>query len=531
MKYQVIARKFRPQVFADVVGQKPIVQTLQNAIQMDRIGHAYLFSGPRGVGKTTTARILAKGLNCEKGPTITPCNQCASCQEIASGKSIDVFEIDAASNTGVDNIRELRESAKYAAARSRYKIFIIDEVHMLSTSAFNALLKILEEPPPHVVFIMATTERHKVPATILSRCQQFVFRTIPSAEIQAHLRQIADREGVKIDDRALSYIVKASEGSMRDAQSLLDQIISFSGQKVVDEDVRDVLGFIPSEILERTMDALAERDSKALLENVGIIIDQGLNVQQYVREFIGRIRDLLLLKLGLEEQIPGNAEEKRALAARAERFSEQDLIRFFDMLLRLENELRWTSQARFHLEVGFVKLAKVGRVRDIEEVLRELKAGSSAEPALRARPAQPSSTPAPPAPPAPPPPLPKREESGKFTFADIFTRRVEDKSATTAVHLQKAERIERIEDKIEIVMPSGTPLAMLQGKDHKAMLDSVASELVGKPVSVSLIMKEQQMMKGSVASENAKDEPLVKKFLEVFRGDIAQVKPVKGDQS
>src|SRR5262245_3068009 len=324
MKYQVIARKFRPQLFDDVVGQKPIVQTLQNAIQMNRIGHAYLFSGPRGVGKTTTARILAKGLNCVKGPTVTPCNECPSCQEIASGKSIDVFEIDAASNTGVDNIRELRESAKYAAARNRYKIFIIDEVHMLSTSAFNALLKILEEPPPHVVFIMATTERHKLPATILSRCQQFVFRTISPAEIQGHLRQIADREGVKIDDRALSYIVKASEGSMRDAQSLLDQIISFSGQQVVDEDVREVLGFIPSEILDGTLDALAARDSKGLLENVAIVIDQGLNIQQYVREFIGRVRDVLMLKLGLEEKILASPEEKGILRERAAAISEQD---------------------------------------------------------------------------------------------------------------------------------------------------------------------------------------------------------------
>src|SRR5437868_10497150 len=404
MNYQVIARKFRPQVFEDVVGQKPIVQTLRNAIQMERIGHAYLFSGPRGVGKTTTARILAKGLNCEKGPIITPCNQCASCQEIASGKSIDVFEIDAASNTGVDNIRELRESAKYAAARSRYKIFIIDEVHMLSTSAFNALLKILEEPPPHVIFIMATTERHKVPATILSRCQQFIFRTISPAEIHAHLRQIADREGVKIDDRALSYIVKASEGSMRDAQSLLDQIISFSGQDVVDEDVRDVLGFIPSEILDRTLDGLAERDSKALLENIGIVIDQGLNVQQYVREFIGRVRDLLVMKLGLEEKILGSAEEKRALADRASAFSEQDLIRFFDMLLRLESDLRWTSQPRFHLEVGFVKLAKIGHVRDIEDVLREVKEGVTLGVSTPARPVPPRT--APPKPSAPVPPAP-----------------------------------------------------------------------------------------------------------------------------
>ena len=524
-KYQVIARKFRPQVFEDVVGQKPIVQTLQNAIQMDRIGHAYLFSGPRGVGKTTTARILAKGLNCAQGPTITPCNQCASCQEISSGKSIDVFEIDAASNTGVDNIRELRESAKYAAARNRYKIFIIDEVHMLSASAFNALLKILEEPPSHVVFIMATTERHKLPATILSRCQQFTFRMISPGEIQAHLRQIADRESVKIDDRSLSYIVKASEGSMRDAQSLLDQIISFSGQQVVDQDVRDVLGFIPSELLDRTLDALADRNSKALLENVGIVFDQGLSLQQYVRELIGRIRDLLILKLGLEEKILGSAEEKRELAGRAERFSEQDLIRFFDMLLRLENELRWTSQGRFHLEVGLIKLAKVGHVRDIEEVLREMK-GTGEQTPQRV-----TLT-------GPPGPASKREEKpaaqaradlpGAFTFADIFTRRVEDKSATTAVYLQKAERIERIGNNIDILMANGTPLAMLQSKEHKAVLDTTASELIGKPVSVSLIMKEQQP-KGEVVADSAKDEPLVKKFLEVFRGDIAQIKPAKGE--
>jgi len=544
MKYQVIARKFRPQVFEDVVGQKPIVQTLQNAIQMDRIGHAYLFSGPRGVGKTTTARILAKGLNCEKGPTITPDNTCASCQEISSGKSIDVFEIDAASNTGVDNIRELRESAKYAAARSRYKIFIIDEVHMLSTSAFNALLKILEEPPPHVVFIMATTERHKLPATILSRCQQFIFRTISPVEIQAHLRQIADREGVKIDDRAVSYIVKASEGSMRDAQSLLDQIISFSGQEVVDEDVRDVLGFIPSEILDRTLDALAARDSKALLENVGIVIDQGLNVQQYVREFIGRVRDLLVLKLGLEEKILGSPEEKRALSSRAAAFSEQDLIRFFDMLLRLENELRWTSQVRFHLEVGFIKLAKIGFVRDIEDVLREVKGGS---PTAAPVPAAPVRTPA--APRIPEPPKSPKVESPRFerasepktekkpapaaseeayTFADIFNRRVEEKSPITAVYVQKADRVERIGDDVHIIVANATQFSQLQSKEHKSVLDAAAGELVGKPVSVSLIMKESQSKDGS-SVESAKDEPLVKRFLEVFRGDLAQVKPSKGE--
>jgi len=388
---------------------------------------------------------------------------------------------------------------------------------------------------------MATTERHKLPATILSRCQQFIFRTISPAEIQGHLRQIADREGVKIDDRALGYVVRASEGSMRDAQSLLDQIISFSGQEVVDEDVRDVLGFIPAEILDQTVDALASRDSKELLKNIGIVIDQGLNVQQYVREFIGRIRDLLVLKLGLEEKILGSAEEKRALEARAEAFSEQDLIRFFDMLLRLESDLRWTSQPRFQLEVGFIKLAKIGHVRDIEEVLREVKSGESQQ-----APPRPPQRAKPEPPPSPAPrqtvardvtavkhPVVAKEETpppnpAGTSFSETFNHLVEEKSATTAVYLQKAERVERVGDVIKIVLTTPTQLSLLESKEHKAVLDAAASELIGKAVSVSLIIKGSQEKEGA-AVENVKNEPLVKRFLEVFRGDLAQVKPAKGE--
>jgi DNA polymerase-3 subunit gamma/tau len=317
----------------------------------------------------------------------------------------------------------------------------------------------------------------------------------------------------------------------------LDQIIAFSGQNVVDEDVRDVLGFIPSEILDRTLDALADRDCKALLENVGIVIDQGLNVQQYVREFIGKVRDLLVLKLGLEEKVLGSADEKRELAGRAAAFSEQDLIRFFDMLLRIENELRWTSQARFHLEVGFVKLAKIGYVRDIEEVLREVKQDRVPGQPVSSSPRQPTSPAAPQGRAIPPGPKPAAEPNHEekssppsaesFTFSGIFNRQVEHKSATTSVYLQKAERIERKDDVVEIVMAAGTPLTMLQAKEHKSVLDAAASELVGKAVSVSLIMKEQN--KDGAPAENAKNEPLVKSFLEVFRGDLAQVKPAKGE--
>jgi DNA polymerase III subunit gamma/tau len=537
MKYQVIARKFRPQVFEDVVGQQPIVQTLKNAIQLSRIGHAYLFSGPRGVGKTTTARLLAKGLNCVEGPTVSPCNKCPSCLEIASGQSLDVLEIDAASNTGVDNIRELRENARYAPSRDRYKIFIIDEVHMLSTSAFNALLKILEEPPSHVIFIMATTERHKLPATILSRCQQFVFRTISAGEIQAHLRGIAARESIKIDDRALGYIVRASEGSMRDAQSLLDQIISFSGQEVVDEDVRDVLGFIPSEMLDQTTDALAAHDARALLKIIEIMIDQGLNIQQFVRECIGRVRDLLLMRLDLDEKVLGSPEERAALKGASAKFSEQDLIRYFDMLLKLETDLRTTAQPRFYLEVGFIKLAKVGHLRDIEEVISELRdakppAGSLTAVPIKssAPPPRPAIPPKPPASPAPAPRSPALPEG----FKEKFTRRVEERSATTAVYVQKAERIEQRGDSVEIVMPTAY-LPALETKEHRAVLDAVASDLTGRPVSVSLIMKEQAAAKPEPSGtpgtpvDTVREDPRVKRFLEVFRGDLAQVKPVKGE--
>jgi DNA polymerase-3 subunit gamma/tau len=462
---------------------------------------------------------------------------------------MDVLEIDAASNTGVDNIRELRESARYAPSRDRYKVFIIDEVHMLSTSAFNALLKILEEPPSHVAFIMATTERHKLPATILSRCQQFIFRTISAGEIQAHLRQIAGREGIKIDERALNYIVKASEGSMRDAQSLMDQIISFSGQEIVDEDVRDVLGFIPNEILDRTIDALGNRDSRELLNNIGIVVDQGLNIQQYVREFIGRIRDLLLTRLGLAEKVLGSAEEKQEMAVRAERFSEQDLIRFFDMLLRIENELRYTSQPRFHLEANFIKLARIGYVRDIEDVLRDLKSGatpsntaaapprpgSNVMPKPVIEPTRPPQAPQAPQAPRPPQPIGPSGSGQSADFKDVFRSRVEEQSPTTAVYLAKAARIDRTEDGVEVVMADATGFAMLDTKDHRGVLNGVASELLGKPISVSLIMKDKPSVNAGVggpsgnALQTAKEEPQVKRFLEVFRGDIAQVKPAKGE--
>ena len=574
MKYQVIARKFRPQVFEDVVGQSPVVQTLRNAIDMDRVGHAYLFCGPRGVGKTTTARLLAKALNCVEGPTAEPCNKCPSCQEISAGHSIDVLEIDAASNTGVDSIRELRENARYAPARDRNKIFIVDEVHMLSTSAFNALLKILEEPPPHVTFIMATTERHKLPATILSRCQQFVFRTIPAGEILEHLKKIAQREGIQVGEGALEYVVKAAEGSMRDAQSLLDQIIAFGGQEIADDDVREILGFIPTDILDRTTEALIARDSKALLDVVEIVVDQGLNLQQFVREFLPRIRDLLLAKLNIADKILATPEERSTIVTQAGSFSEQDLVRFFDMLLRLENDLRWTSEPRFHLEVACIKLAKVGQLRDIEEVIRDLKSGSPAGPdpapvtskpkpsrtvrsvntEQRAEPATPSlRTPGPaageekPRPVSPPPPalrkkpaadpapvLPSEEPTAthKLPFEARFREKVQQESEKTALYLERVDSIHQDGGRLEIKVSAETVQKALESKERKQVLERAAGELLGKAISVSLIMERiskdaEEKTPDAALRVSAESEALVQSFLDVFRGDIAQVKSAK----
>jgi DNA polymerase-3 subunit gamma/tau len=472
MKYQVIARKFRPQTFSEVVGQKPIVQILQNAIKLNRIGHAYLFCGPRGVGKTTMARLLAKGLNCANGPTIEPDNECPSCREIAAGQSMDVLEIDAASNTGVDSVRELRDSARYAPSRDRNKIFIIDEVHMLSTSAFNALLKILEEPPLHVVFIMATTERQKLPATILSRCQQFVFRTIAPAEIHAHLKEIVKREGAAVDAAALNYIVKAAEGSMRDAQSLLEQIISFSGEAVESEDVRDVLGFIPREILDRTIDSIAASNGPEMIEIVSVVVDQGLSLQQYVRELIARMRDMLMIKLKVPDKVLGTDEEKAELAGRAESFSEQDLIRYFDLLLRLEIDTKYSAQPRFHLEVGLVKLAKTGHMKDIEEVLRDLKGAAP----------KPAGTPS----------IPQPAPSAKPSSSPPSR-----------------------------VPPPVTPPTRAMATASPITASAAAPAPISKP--------EPKAPVSESAMDSAKQEPLVKSFLAVFRGDIAQVKPPKED--
>ncbi|MGB7924393.1 MAG: DNA polymerase III subunit gamma/tau [Pyrinomonadaceae bacterium] len=384
MSYQVIARKWRPQSFDEVTGQEPITRTLRNAIEHERLHHAYLFSGARGVGKTTTARLLAKALNCHKsdGPMPTPCaatdpDACPSCREIAEGRSIDVLEIDAASNTGVDNVRDaIIGSVAISPARDRYKVFIIDEVHMLSGAAFNALLKTLEEPPPRVVFIMATTEKHKLPDTILSRCQQFEFRTIATPKIVERLRLIAGAEKISISDNALREIARAGEGSMRDAQSAFDQVISFSGTEIKAEDVEMALGLASTEMLARVVRGIAEQKPQEALAVVDDLVMRGHDLRNFCRDLLAHLRNLLVAKVAGEsaELLDASATGAGELMSQAEAFSESDLVRFFHSLTETETNLRAAAHPRYQLEVGLVKLMEMRRLAPLGQVIERLAA-------------------------------------------------------------------------------------------------------------------------------------------------------------
>jgi DNA polymerase-3 subunit gamma/tau len=374
--YLVLARKWRPQLFEEVVGQQHITQTLQNAISQKRVAHAFLFTGARGVGKTSTARILAKALNCEKGPQINPCGQCTNCQEVTHGTSMDVIEIDGASNRGIDEIRELKENVRYTPAKSRYKIYIIDEVHMLTKEAFNALLKTLEEPPPHIIFIFATTEPHKIPATILSRCQRYDFKRIPFREVIGSLKRIVEEEKIQISQRGLLSIAQESEGSLRDAQSLLDQVIAYAGKNIRDEDIAEVLGLIDRKILNDTIEAIVNRDVERCMEVIEVVYHFGYDLQHFCRELLQYLRNLILIKVsqhpeGLME-LP--EEELELFKRQAEKFQFDQLNHLFSLLLKGEQEIAQSTFPRTMLEMTLIRMATLRPILPIDEIMKKLEA-------------------------------------------------------------------------------------------------------------------------------------------------------------
>lgn len=375
MSYQVIARKYRPQTFDEVVGQRLVCETLKNAIISNRVAHGYIFSGARGVGKTTMARLLAKALNCVQGPTVRPCGECASCLEITAGNSVDVLEIDAASNRGIDEIRRLRENVRYLPARDRYKVFIIDEVHMLTTEAFNALLKTLEEPPDRALFILATTEAHKLPATIQSRCQHFAFRLLDYSEIVARLKEICAREVVEASAGALGAITQAAEGSMRDALSLLDEVIAACGSQVDEGKVRQLLGVVPSRLLTGLAEAIHAGDSRRALELVSEVTGEGYDLNAFCGEFTRLVRNLMVARsCGAESALLQVPDQDRSVIRRlAGLFDEEDLTRFFQILLRAQGEMRYSLQPRFHLELALMKLVQAPKLAALESLLEAVR--------------------------------------------------------------------------------------------------------------------------------------------------------------
>jgi len=373
MSYISLYRKWRSQNFEEIVGQEVIVRTLKNAIANNRLAHAYLFSGPRGTGKTSTARILAKALNCQEGPTINPCGKCSNCEKIRTGHSVDVLEIDAASNRGIDEIRELRERVRYAPLEGRYKVYIIDEVHMLTSEAFNALLKTLEEPPSHTIFILATTEPQRVPLTIASRCQRLDFRRLKLEEIKSHLLKIALAEGFEIEEKALDLIARSAEGAMRDAISLLDQLVSFSGHKIKYDEVVMLLGMADEELLFGLADALAAGDIKKLLALVRKSLEEGKSIPQVTRDLVLHFRSLLHLKVGSGEALELTSEYLKRLEEQAKKFSLERIKAILTNLSSAELDMKWHPHARLVLEVALLELLEGYKGEELVVKREELK--------------------------------------------------------------------------------------------------------------------------------------------------------------
>jgi DNA polymerase-3 subunit gamma/tau len=504
MSYLVIARKWRPQTFEDVVGQPAVTRTLRNALQSGRLAQAFVFAGPRGVGKTTTARILARALNCLNGPTAEPCGVCDACVEIAQGRDMDLIEIDAASHTKVEETRAvILEGLAIRPVRNRYKIFIIDEVHQLSGHSFNALLKSIEEPPPHVIFMMATTELDKIPETVLSRSQVYEFRTISTKTIADQLRKIVDAEGIAAGDDALQLIARDAEGSMRDAQSKLDQVLAFTGKTVSTEDVSTVLGLVGRDLLLDAVEAVADENAVAAFELTARAVEMGYDLRSVCRELSRVTRDLLVLSVDAsrinDSEIAGESERDRVKAL-AGRFSREDLLRAFDLLTKVETEIRTASQPRHHLEMALLRWIYLRKLTPIEDLI----AGTAAAPAP-GRPVQ-KSVPAPVARPADVPSVvasgfsrtfgpPQAEtaaaRSESAPSKDAFLARIrETKKVFYNMVVAQAQKIEASGDRVTFTFSPNQRALRDQFEQQRSWLDSAAREVFGRPVAVTAVLAE-----------------------------------------
>ncbi|HEV2490730.1 MAG TPA: DNA polymerase III subunit gamma/tau [Candidatus Acidoferrales bacterium] len=562
MGYQVIARKWRPQSFGQIVGQRHVTQTLENAIRQNRLAHAYIFCGTRGVGKTTTARILAKCLNCVQGPTPEPCNACDACREITAGNSLDVMEIDAASNRGIDQIRELREMVRYAPASGRYKVVILDEAHQLTEEASNALLKTLEEPPDSVVFILATTQPEDLADTIKSRAQVFQFRSLTFQEIAEALQHITKEEKLKIEPGAVAVLARAAEGSLRDGLSLLEQAIAYCGEEITDAQVRQLLGVVAESVLDELIEAIANQSAERALALVQRLHADGQNLQHFCREVIRHVRNLLVTKISGADSalVAAPTDERPRLAEQAAKFGEEDLTRFFQILLATDDDLRRRPDPRLHLELGLLKMVNAARLAPLEEAIAELRgevtgrAGASRlktsaaakivggpEQKMQAAPIQ--SAPAAsmekagPVPASAPRVIAKAAESQFSGLAAAqfeamqMTLRNQQKFLWSMV--EHASRWELAGSEMSLYFPpeSRALAEMLQARDPMEKLRTVLSQVMGQPlrVCVRLDSSRNAAPRASELRARFEEDPIVRAMLERFGGQISEVKRLSED--
>ena len=564
MAYQVLARKYRPQRFDDVIGQRGVTQTLRNAIVKDRLAQAFVFAGPRGVGKTTTARILARALNCENGPTPDPCGTCDACVEIAEGRDIDVLEIDAATHTQVENVREvIIAGLAMAPVRDHFKIFIIDEFHQLSSHSFNALLKSIEEPPAHVVFMMATTELRKIPDTILSRSQVYELRTIRTSAIATQLRTIAEVEQITIDEAAIALIARAGDGSMRDAESALDQVVAFAGDQIGVEEVSTVLGLIGRDPVLDVIDVVTNEDPTAVFELAGRFVEAGYDLRLVCRELTRAVRDLLVIAIDPtradDPEIAGDAERSR-LVELAGRFSREDLMRAFDVLAKAEFEIRGSAQPRYHFEMAVLKWIHLGKLVPLTALLEGAPAQLPAQPAVGGprpsapsppRPAasparrpsspkkvsavQPAAVPTPPAAAAAAPLGPVSPLSAGGT-TEILAEVKRAKKFFHGTVVAQAQRIDLDGDKLVFAFTPGQRTLASQLRQNRGWLEQMASKIVGRQIVVTTEQGEAEPPSEAVTPESseqarlreqAMSDPVVQSMLEVFPAKVGDIEKLE----
>ena len=550
MSYIVFARKYRPQAFDEVVGQSHITTTLKNAIAQNRVAHAYIFAGPRGVGKTTTARILAKALNCEKSPADNPCNKCASCSEITQGMSLDVLEIDGASNRGIDEIRNLRENVKFSPSRGRFKVYIIDEVHMLTQEAFNALLKTLEEPPEHVKFIFATTQAHKVPPTILSRCQRFDFRRISIKDIVDNLKVIVKKEDIKVDDDALILIAKHSDGSMRDAQVVLDQILSFTEGRITAEDASDILGAVSDDILFNLADSIKEQDAVKALKMIEDIADNGKDIAQVILYLIEHFRNLSVIKVSKNtpDIIDASIEKIKRYEAQAVRFTVEEMLYIVYTLSNALDFVRKSNMSRVPFEIAFIKLTRKGDIMpsgEMMERLERLEKALSAETGPDSAYSQAKTESPGPKTPVPTPhvPAPHKAKSGApdevISAWPAILNRVKENKISVAMYLKEGMPLGVESGMLSIEFPKSSQFHkdMLDSPDCKSFISKAIKDVSGLDLRIKFIMSESDSTGktyakdafeesiGGAGMEDAQlkkenDEPIIHDALEIFGGEI-----------